>query len=411
MKEFNRVIDYIIDQSDKYDVKNLQYEEDIKFLLAKKKADLDSSILSRIRNINTVLDVTVTIQSVTKSFSKYYNEVSKIYDKSIPQHYNNGYEQTMDLIQLGKEIEGRLSESVKETRYNQYNEDTIEFIKKHAMELAKGYSNSKIDKIRSTISDLMLKGKANKATIRDEIQKILDSNKSKAEEIAQTELSRAYNFGVIDRLTEYSEMNPSENLKKYWHGFAYSANTCTYCRPRIGSIYDLNDDSEVLPAHVRCRCTWLPIMDGWDRPVSKQLISRANMLNAAYSDEYIYNRINNRLGIDYASYMSKESAVDYMAGDRSDKVMNAIASARDAAIKDRKAEINIKSDTDGGMMSNRFNNQISFWKDMVATSIVDNNKNILDKSYEAIKAVMLLPWNASQLSKWNDMLDYIQRNR
>ena len=99
-----------------------------------------------------------------------------------------------------------------------------------------------------------------------------------------------------------------------------------------------------------------------------------------------------------------------MAGDRSEKVMSAISKARDAAIKDRKAEINIGSDTDGGLMSSRFNNQMSFWKDIVATSIVDSDVETLEKSYEAIKAVMLLPWNGSQMSKWNDLLGYIDKN-
>lgn len=410
MKEFNKVIDYIVDQSDRYDIKNLQAEEDVQFLLKKKKASLDSSILSYARDINRSLDVVVFMQSVTKAFTRYYNEVAKILDDSINKHYNSGYDQTEELVRIGKEVNGKLSESVKEIRYNEYDERTIDFIKKHAMEQAKGYSDSKINQIRSMISNLMLQGRANKATVRDEIQKILNSNRSKAEDIARTELSRAYNYGVLERLNEYSEQNPDETLRKYWHGFAYSPETCTYCRPRIGNIYDLNDNSEVLPAHVRCRCVWLPVMDGWDRPVSRNLTNRANMLNTAYSDEYIYNRINNRLGIDYAEYMSRESATDYMAGDRSEKVMDAIAKARETAIKNRKAEIDIKSDTDGNIMSSKFNTQMSFWKDTVATAIVDNDKELLNNSYEAIKAVMLLPWNGSQLSKWNDMLRYIQNN-
>lgn len=410
MKEFDKVIDYIIDQSDKYDARNLQVENDVQFLLKKAKANLDAMVLSYVRDTDSLVSLTVFMQSVTKAFTRYYNEVAKIYDSSIPKHYDSGFNQTDDLIQIGKEVEGRLSEPVKEMKYGKYDENTIEFIKNHAMEQAKGYSNGKISQIRSTVSDLMLKGKANKSTVRDAVQKILDSDKSKAEDIARTELSRAYNYGVLHRLNEFQEQNPEQHLQKYWHGFAYSPETCTYCRPRIGKVYDLDDDSEVLPAHVRCRCVWLPMIGGWDKPVSRQLINRANMLNAAYSDEYIYDRINNRLGINYAEYMSKEAATDYMAGDRSEKVMNAISKARDAAIKDRKAEINISSDTDGGLMSSKFNNQMSFWKDIVATSIVDSDVETLEKSYEAIKAVMLLPWNGSQMSKWNDLLGYIDKN-
>lgn len=410
MREFNKVIDYIIDQSDKYDSKNLQAENDVQFLLRKKKAGLDTIVLSYVRNIDNLVSLTTFMQSVTKAFTRYYNEVAKIYDSSIQKHYDSGFNQTDDLIRIGKEVEGKLSEPVKEIRYGRYDENTIEFIKNHAMEQAKGYSDGKINQIRSTISDLMLKGKANKSSVRDAVQKILDSDKSKAEDIARTELSRAYNYGVLHRLGEFQDQNPEQSVQKYWHGFAYSPETCTYCRPRIGKVYDLDDDSEVLPAHVRCRCVWLPMMSGWDKPVSRQLTNRANMLNAAYSDEYIYDRINNRLGINYAEYISKEAATDYMAGDRSEKVMNAISKARDTAIKDRKATIDIKSDTDGGLMSTRFNTQMSFWKDIVATSIVDNDMDTLAKSYDAIKAVMLLPWNGSQISKWNDLLAYIEKN-
>lgn len=410
MREFNKVIDYIIDQSDRYDIRNLHTEKDVQLLLKKKKENLDNMVLSYVRGLGSALDITVFMQSITNAFQRYYNEVARIYDKSIPNHYNSGYEQTEDLILLGKEVEGRLSEPIKEMKYNQYDERTIEFIKNHAMEQAKGYSDSKINQIRSAVSNLMLQGRANKATVRDTIQSILDTDKSKAEDIARTELSRAYNYGVLDRMAEYAEQHPEENMRKYWHGFAYSPETCTYCRPRIGKTYDMNDDSEVLPAHVRCRCIWLPLMGGWDKPVSRQLTNRANMLNTAYSEEYIYNRINNRLGISYADYLSQEAAVDYIAGDRSEKVMNAIAKARDNAIKDRKASIDIKSDTDGNIMSNKFNSQLSFWKDMISTAIVDNDNETLNRSYEAIKAVMLLPWNGSQLSKWNQLLDYIQNN-
>lgn len=410
MKEFNTVIDYVIEQSDRYDVQNLSYERDVQFLLKKEKANLDMSILSYVRNMNTAMDVSLFMKSVVKTFTRYYNSVGKILDKSIPKHYDNGYNQTGDLIQLGKDIEGRLAEGVKELKGSSYDEDTIEFIKNHAMEQAKGYSDGKINQIRSAVSDLMLKGQANKATVRDTVQKILDTNKSKAEDIARTELSRAYNYGVLHRMEEYTNQAPTQRMRKYWHGFAYSPQTCTYCRPRIGEIYELHDNSEVLPAHVRCRCVWLPILDGWDTPVSRQLTNRANMLNAAYSEDYIYNRINSRLGIDYAGYIDKQAAIDYMAGDRSDKVMSAIARARESAIKDTKAEINIAKDTDSGLMSSRFNTQLDFWKDVVASAIVDNDRDTLDKSYEGIKGVMLLPWNASQLAKWNDLLDYIKRS-
>ena len=39
--------------------------------------------------------------------------------------------------------------------------------------------------------------------------------------------------------------------------------------------------------------------------------------------------------------------------------------------------------------------------------VADNDKDILNKSYQAIQGVMLLPWNATQLDKWNSLLGVI----
>lgn len=232
-----------------------------------------------------------------------------------------------------------MNEGVREQRSNkEYDEDTIEYIQQHAFELLKGHSNEKIEKIRSKIGDMFLRGTASKSVVRSAIESILEVNRSKAEEIAQTELSRAYNYGSVDRFKQYSAIT-GERVRKYWHGFKYSERTCEYCRPRIGLTFDIDDDSEVLPAHVRCRCVWLPILDGWDEPVNKSLISRANMINTIYNKDMMYQRINNRLGINYAEYMDQEAMVDYLVGDRTEKVGDALNHARIQYINDKKTHL------------------------------------------------------------------------
>ncbi len=52
-------------------------------------------------------------------------------------------------------------------------------------------------------------------------------------------------------------------------------------------------------------------------------------------------------------------------------------------------------------------NRCHFWKKYVAGSMADGNRDALNRSYEAIKGAMVLPWNAEQLRKWNDLLGIV----
>jgi SPP1 gp7 family putative phage head morphogenesis protein len=407
MAEFNRVIDYIIEQADRYDIKNLQFEEDIKYELSRMTDRYYSMILNKVMvDITSVLAMQKLMISITDVMNRYINVCERIMLDTFEEYYNTAYNNTGDLIDLGNEIMAKYSQ-VSEQRVNrEYDEETIGYIQDHAFELLKGHSYQKVEKIRAELGDLFLSGRANKTNVRSAIQKILDVNRSKAEEIAQTELSRAYNYGVLHRFGDYQRLT-GQNVRKYWHGFKYSENTCEYCRPRIGNIYDLDESDEELPAHVRCRCVWLPILEGWDKPVNTKLISRANMLNTAYNKDMIYLRINNRLGINYAEYMSDNAIEDYISGDRTEKIYNEMDKARDRYVKDKVSSFDIAKDNSRTHMSTEFNQQMDFWKKFVANAMADNDKEILDKSYEAIKGVMILPWNAEQLDKWNTLLGII----
>lgn len=408
MANFDRIIDYIIEQADRYDIKNLQFEEDIKFELSRITDKYYSIILNKIyTDITSVLQIQKLMISITSTMDAYVVACEYVIVDKFSEYYNTAYNNTDDLINLGNELTAKFS-NVSEIANREYDEETIDYIQKHAFELLKGHSHEKVEKIRAKLGDMFLRGTANKANVRNAIEKILETNRSKAEEIAQAELSRAYNYGTMKRLSEHKKMT-GKHTRKYWHGFKYSSSTCEYCRPRIGNVYDLDDNTEELPAHVRCRCIWLPILDGWDGPVDTKLISRANMLNTGYNKDMIYARINNRLGINYAEYMSDEAIEDYMSGDRTERVYKDMDSARNAYIKDKVDSFEIAKDNSRTHMSNEFNQQMSFWKNFVAGAMADNNKDILDKSYEAIKGVMILSWNAEQLDKWDQLLDKISK--
>lgn len=409
MAERNRIIDYVIEQADRYDIKNLQFEDDLKFQLNMLTDRYNTMAINKvIYDIESVYSLTKLVSSIEKVIKEYVSQCEKIMLDKFAEYYDIAYSNTGDLIDLGNELQAKFKQNVSEQKANhEYDEETIQYIQDHAFELLKGHSYQKIEKLRAELGNLFLQGRANKANVRDLVQKILEVNKSKAEEIAQTELSRAYNFGTLKRLYDYQQLT-GQKVRKYWHGFKYSDRTCEYCRPRIGQIYDLDDYSEELPAHVRCRCVWIPVMDGWDKPLNTKILSRANVLNTVYNKEMMYTRINNRLGINYAEYMSEKAMTDYLSGERSQKVQDELNNARKQYIKDKSNSFEIAKDNSRSHMSSEFNQQMDFWKKIVAGAMADNDTELLNKAYDGIQGIMVMPWSAEQLSKWNDLLSIIR---
>lgn len=408
MAKFNRIIDYIIEQADRYDIKNLQFEEDIKFELNRLTDRYYSRMLNQVvTDITSVYIMQMLLSKIEKVMNEYFSACKRVLLDTFSQYFDTAYKNTGDLIDLGNELMKKFNYGILEQKTNtEYDSDTIEYIQQHSFELLKGHTWQKIEKIRAELGDMFLSGRANKSNVRDAIERILNVNRNKAEEIAQTELSRAYNFGTMKRFREYQNLT-GEVVRKYWHGFKYSDNTCEYCRPRIGNVYDLNDFEEELPAHVRCRCIWLPILEGWDKPLDTNFASSADMLDVAYNKDIVYERINNRLDINYASYMSDKAVNDYMSGDRTNKIYDEMNKARDKYIKDMSYSFDIAKDNSRTHMSTEFNQQMDFWKKYTAGAMADNDGDTLSRSYDAIKGVMILPWNATQLDSWNKLLGII----
>lgn len=408
MAEYNRVIDLIIQQADRYDIKNMQFEDDIKFRLHRVTDRYYNKVLNQvIVNISSVLIMQQLMINIEKVFDEYLKECQHILFDKFYDYFEIAYENTGDLIDMGNELMAKFNQGISEQKGNkEYDDTTIQYIEDHAFELMKGHSYTKVERIRAVLGDLFLKGKANKANVRTAIEKILDVSRSKAEEIAQTELSRAYNYGVIQRLKDYQQLT-GQKVRKYWHGFKYSESTCKDCLSHIGEIFDVNDTSYELPLHVRCRCIWLPILDGWDKPINTRILSRANMLNTGYSSDMMYQRINNRLGINYAEYMTDEAKADYLSGDRTGKVYNELSKARDKYIEITVSSFDIAKDNSKQHMSNEYNDQMKFWKNYIAGAMADNDHDILNRSYQAIQSLTVLPWNAKQLEGWNKLLGII----
>lgn len=411
MQEFNTILDYIIEQVNRYDSANLQFERDILFNISRYRSLLENRILGASSSFTNLIQMQQMLNAIENYCSIFYNQCVNEIKYAFKRYYDTSYKQMDDLLQLGEELESKFSKPVTELRrHDMYSDESIKFLRDHAFDLMKGHSKDIVDKARNNLGDMMLRGQTHKSQVRAMLEKTLGVNRSKAEEIAQTELSRAYNYGTMARLYEYRDMNPDRIVKKYWHGFKYSKVTCTYCRPRIGHSYDLDDDTESLPAHVRCRCIWIPMLDGWDSPISSEITRRANMLNAVYTSEQIYDRINSRLGIDYGSYIDKTVALDYLSGDRTPATMTQIGVARENVIDDTKQSFDIAIDNAKSNIAHKFNTQISFWKNIVAEAIVDKDTELLNRINIGIKGVMALPWDAVQLDKWNRLLGIVNNH-
>lgn len=401
------IIDSIKEQADRYDGKNMQFEQDILWRIRRAHDKLNSSVLGKARPCRKLIDMQKMLTEIEDIYTAFNNAVINLLRSSLPDYMKTAYENTGDLIELGKEMSGNLSEGLQEQRKISYTEDVLEIIKNSAFKDIKGKSNAQIEQMRKELTQMVLAGTATRQNVRDIIKAILDSNTSYAELVAQTELSTVYNMGTIKRIKEYQKVS-GHRMRKYWHGFKYSENTCEYCRPRIGGIYDIDDESETLPAHPVCRCMWLPIDEEWDRKI-KPLVSRTDVLNSSYSDEMMYDRINMRLGVQYGRFMSREAITSYLAGDRSTKVIDSLRRARQTYIDNLIESFGIQNDTSNTAMSQDFNYQIDFWKKHVATSIADNDTNMLDSYVFAINGLMTLPWNEEQMDKWNQLLSEINK--
>lgn len=400
------IIDYIVEQADRNDNKNLQYEQDIIFRI--KQAE-DNMVFEGVRCAVKILTIS-SLESVMRGLNRVLDRFRKrvkniLLDVSIT-YDNTAYIQCNDLIAVGEEVSRRMRYKVQEMKHITQDDDTIEYIQRYAFELLTGYTENKKQELRSKLGYLMLSKKADKATVRDEIQRILSTSKSKAEEIAQTELSMAFNNGMLRRLMEW-ENQTDEEVQKYWHGFKYSERTCEYCRNRIGNVYDLDDDSETLPAHPRCRCVWLPTLKSWDKPATNNLLAKANMLELGYSREMMVDRINRRLGIRYAEYLSDKEMSEYLQGERSTKMGDAMKHARDRYIKDKIDSFNIEPDRSNNEMAKTYNEMMNEWKRLLAKAFADGNEEVIYNSKEAIKGIMILPWSAEQFSGWNRLLEII----
>lgn len=406
------VMDYLIEQGSRYDGTNLKYEKHIRNIIGNIYNRRYNRIMSHIQmydSINSILQLQMCINGIINIMDDSNRNINEVFSVELPRHIDKGYREMGDLIDIGMEVSNRLSRDKISEMRGIVDSNTIEYAKHHAFEYVKKLSNETVDKLRSELTHMVLTKQYDKKKFSDMVEHTMSTGRSRADMIAQSEMSMAYNTGALERMREFN-MYSEHTMKKYWYGFKYSKVTCEYCKPRIGLIYDIDDNTEELPAHPRCRCVWLPYLDGWDSPIPSEVTRRADMLVRAYSPSDIYRKIESRLGIKYAENIPIEDASAYLEGDRSDKIMKSMANARENALSDMYKSFKIPDKVSGNGMDQHYESQMKFWKSYTAEHIIDGDKDELKNAYKGIKGVMALTWSGEQLNYFSRLLDIISDN-
>ena len=406
------VMDYLIEQGSRYDGTNLKYENDVRNTIRWIYDRQHEKMMSHIQiydSIGSMLQLQMCINGIMNIMEDANRAMNEVFSVELPRHIDKGYGEMGDLIDIGMEVSNRLSKDKLTEMKGIVDNNTVEYAKHHAFEYVKKLSNETADKLRSELTHMMITKQYDKKKFSSMVEHTMSTNKSRADAIAQSEMSMAYNTGALERMEEFNRYS-EHTMKKYWYGFKYSKVTCEYCKPRIGLIYDIDDNTEELPAHPRCRCVWLPYLDGWDSPIPSEVTRRADMLVRAYSPSDIYRKIDSRLGIKYAENIPIEDASAYLEGDRSDKIMKSISKAREGALEDIYKSFKIPDKVSGNGMDQHYESQMGFWKNYVAEHIVDGDKDELKNAYKGIKGVMALTWSGKQLDYFSRLLDAISDN-
>lgn len=407
------VLEYVIEQADIFDQSNYRHEQDIidrTLKIYDIHGDEIMDVISAFGEIDSMNRCQTLQNLISNIIKRMYNAEYKLLMSQIEDYMITGYDNMNTLIEVGMEMERKareqqVSELSKHKRIVP-DPNAVKYMKNHAFEYLKGASANTTMKLKGAVSSMMVTG-WDKKKLEDSVYNILASARiSKARSIAQSEMSMAYNNGALMRLREFNKMNTTK-MMKYWHGFKYSKKTCSYCRPRIGRKYHVDDNTEELPAHVNCRCVWLPYLETWDQPISNLFYRNADMIKRVYSKEDIYRRMNERLGITYAEHINLNDAIKYLSGDRGKKVNNALEGARQSAMDSIVKQFDIAQEESTKHMGKEFNIQMRFWKKYVSECYVNNEYSHIEDAKVAIKGVMILPWSGKQLTKWNKLLNKI----
>jgi len=192
----NTIMDYIIAQCEIFDGQNIKIEHPIIHLVVNgydSMADAILNMVDRHGDVINMIDFTNIINSIKNNISSFSNSVANKLVSATDKHMQKGYDDFDELINIGTEMQDKINKSkIHEMKY-MLDTNSIEFMRQHALEQVTNISNDLISRARSELGQLMAGGKYNKKSFADTIENILQVNRSRAESIAQTEMSMAFN--------------------------------------------------------------------------------------------------------------------------------------------------------------------------------------------------------------------------
>lgn len=138
--------------------------------------------------------------------------------------------------------------------WNGTSKPALDFLNKYSLKLAKGLTDTTVDKVKSSLQTSLDNGESTEDAIK-RLTDIIDDPK-RAATIAHTEAVRAYSQGKLAVADEVGA------TKKEWNTtFA----PCAICDPLNGKVVgideDFDDGIEAPPAHPNCRCIMYLVMD------------------------------------------------------------------------------------------------------------------------------------------------------
>jgi SPP1 gp7 family putative phage head morphogenesis protein len=128
----------------------------------------------------------------------------------------------------------------------------LEWIRTHALELAKNLNATTISELRL----LLEAGYAAGESIPNLVKRIEDyfETTRRAIMVARTESIAASNEGAL-------QLYESEGVQKVQWYVALDDRTCDICLPYHNEIFPVQETHGMIPAHPNCRCVWLAVTD------------------------------------------------------------------------------------------------------------------------------------------------------
>lgn len=136
------------------------------------------------------------------------------------------------------------------------NQDAIDALIERNLEYIKGMTEDQKKGIISELTEGMLRGEGIDQLVA-RISKYVDSGtgngQSRAERIARTEVMYALNHGALSRYGR-------DGIQQIQWLAGPDDRCCPTCIDNDGKVFPINN-APSLPAHVNCRCTWVPYFD------------------------------------------------------------------------------------------------------------------------------------------------------